>query len=248
MENNSTLISTNKNSDRIWQGFILVLSNLLMFFPIRFTFRKKMFLESVIFCISAISSIVYHSIISFSIYTLDPVFFSSIKFIDFYIASMTLSIVSIHLINYKKEIYQSIHLFISSVIITFLLSYYGNTDLHTYQLVLIGVSSGSLFLKYIISREMPKWNLKKVLFTLPVTGVAIACFNIPKPYWIFHSLWHVFIMLSIYYALGIPIPFRIIMHRDISLQVMIPSPPKRRFRHSRSFSWPEEKFSSKNFI
>ncbi len=247
MENNSTIISTNKNIDKIWQGLILILSNFFMFFPVRFTFRKKMFLESVIFLMSAFSSIIYHSIISFSD-NLDEKFFLSIKFIDFYIASMTLSIVSIHLINYKKEIYHSVHFFISSIVVTFLLSYYGNTDLQTYQLVLIGVSIGSLFLKYIISREMPKWNFKKVLFTLPVTAVAVACFNIQKPYWIFHSLWHVFIMISIYYALGIPIPFQITMRRDISLQVIIPSPPKRRFKHTRSFSWPEEKFSSKNFI
>jgi len=247
MENNSTIISTNKNIDKIWQGLILILSNFFMFFPVRFTFRKKMFLESVIFLMSAFSSIIYHSIISFS-ENLDEKFFLSIKFIDFYIASMTLSIVSIHLINYKKEIYHSVHFFISSIVVTFLLSYYGNTDLQTYQLVLIGVSIGSLFLKYIISREMPKWNFKKVLFTLPVTAVAVACFNIQKPYWIFHSLWHVFIMISIYYALGIPIPFQITMRRDISLQVIIPSPPKRRFKHTRSFSWPEEKFSSKNFI
>ena len=98
MENNSTIISTNKNIDKIWQGLILILSNFFMFFPVRFTFRKKMFLESVIFLMSAFSSIIYHSIISFSD-NLDEKFFLSIKFIDFYIASMTLSIVSIHLIN-----------------------------------------------------------------------------------------------------------------------------------------------------
>ena len=236
METNSTTVEYTENIE--WQNLVVILSNFFMFFPIKFTFRKKLYLETVVFLLSTISSIIYHSLLSFH-KNLTHKSVMTIKYIDFYIASITLSIVSIHLINYKKDFLVSIHLLLSSCMISFLLYYYNNTDLQIYQLVLIGTSFGSLILKYLISREMPKWNKKKVLMTLPIVSVAIACFYIQNPYWIFHSLWHCFIMISIYYALGIPIPFQIRMHRDVSLQVIIPSPPRQRIkgRHKRSFSW-----------
>ena len=212
---------------------LLVLSNLFMFFPIRWTYKKQYYTECLTFTLTTGTSMIYHSGIG------NENIYNALQFLDFYCASMTLITVNIHLLHYKTALAKTIHFNIMSYLAIGFIYYYQFNNFLIYQGILIGTAFFTIICRQVKRRKLPEWNARNLCLVFPTLSGGIIFFYWGNPYWLFHSLWHIFIMLSIYIALKIPLfqePTRDIDTQSEEL-ILVTVDDNNRPRHRRQSTW-----------
>jgi hypothetical protein len=188
-----------------WTDLVLIFSNLFMLLAINFSIKEKLFLESWILFQSMAVSMVYHTL---DIYKyINPKLYSAFHFIDFYCAILVMITLSVFTAKIPDN-YKGIPHIILGTFSLFMMSY-DAWDVRI-ELIIAGVCFFMVFTIFLFRKSCPqikKHNLiKGTLFAI----IGIGCFHISYytdtvPYWITHTLWHIFIMISAFYFLRIHI-------------------------------------------
>ena len=75
-----------------------------------------------------------------------------------------------------------------------------------FQIVVSSVCVLMVILSYIIRKRMPKCRPKDFTLSAAFIAAALFCFHSEVgPYWLMHSLWHIFIYISTFFVLNIPV-------------------------------------------
>jgi hypothetical protein len=190
-----------------WTDFLLIFSNLFMLLAINFSIKEKLFLEGWILFQSMSVSMVYHALDSYK-YTNEKLY-SAFNFIDFYCAILVMITLSVFTAKVADN-YKGIPHIILGTFSLFMMSY-DVWDVRV-ELIIASVCFFMVFVIFLFRKSCPQFKkhnlIKGVLFAL----IGIGCFHIsyykdkvPVPYWITHTLWHIFIMISAFYFLRIHI-------------------------------------------
>jgi hypothetical protein len=190
-----------------WTDFLLIFSNLFMLLAINFSIKEKLFLEGWILFQSMSVSMVYHALDSYK-YTNEKLY-SAFNFIDFYCAILVMITLSVFTVKIPDN-YKGIPHIILGTFSLFMMSY-DVWDVRV-ELIIAGVCFFMVFVIFLFRKSCPQFKkhnlIKGILFAL----IGIGCFHIsyykdkvPVPYWITHTLWHIFIMISAFYFLRIHI-------------------------------------------
>lgn len=190
-----------------WTDFLLIFSNLFMLLAINFSIKEKLFLEGWILFQSMSVSMVYHALDSYK-YTNEKLY-SAFNFIDFYCAILVMITLSVFTAKVPDN-YKGIPHIILGTFSLFMMSY-DVWDVRV-ELIIAGVCFFMVFVIFLFRKSCPQFKkhnlIKGTLFAL----IGIGCFHISYykdkvhvPYWITHTLWHIFIMISAFYFLRIHI-------------------------------------------
>jgi hypothetical protein len=190
-----------------WTDFLLIFSNLFMLLAINFSIKEKLFLEGLILFQSMSVSMVYHALDSYK-YTNEKLY-SAFNFIDFYCAILVMITLSVFTAKVPDN-YKGIPHIILGTFSLFMMSY-DVWDVRV-ELIIASVCFFMVFAIFLFRKSCPQFKkhnlIKGVLFAL----FGVGCFHIsyykdkvPVPYWITHTLWHIFIMISAFYFLRIHI-------------------------------------------
>jgi len=205
-----------------WTSLFLVLSNLCMLLAIHFAFTHKLFLECWILFQSMIVSMIYHALDN---YKDDyPKLFHSFQFVDFYCAILVMITLSAFTVKIDDK-YRGIPHTILGTFSLFMISY----DLEDIRVELI-IAGGCFFMVFgilLCRKRCPEFKKHNVIKGAIFAISGIGCFHITYyidtiPYWITHTLWHVFIMISAFYILRIHV-MNEIMRRVTSIENFIRS-------------------------
>jgi len=201
-----------------WTSFFLIISNVFVIFAVHFSYKKELYLESLILIQSAGISTYYHIIDTNPKYY-NTAIWKSLKFLDFYCALLVLIMLSIHSTKLSDK-YKSIPLIIMSTFIIFLLNYteWGLTQ----ELMVAVICFLMIIVVFFFRKKLPRWSKKNLFVGFIFGSAGLYCFHYPsynngKHYWLYHSLWHILIMLSTYFIMKIHLPTklpRIVSIRD----------------------------------
>ena len=182
-----------------WQNTLLVLSNVFILASVRLSYLRKLYMETYILFQSGVVSGIYHLFISINYEKENPDAFYAMRILDFYSATLVLIMLSVYVMRLKYE-YKPIPVLILSSITIFLLHYHkwgwiSETIISSICLITIVIS-------FIVRRQIPQWHPKNLLISLIFISAGLLCFHYTsEKYWLYHSLWHIFIMTSTYFVL-----------------------------------------------
>ena len=191
------------NENAVWTDVFLVTSNIFALASVRWAFRKRYLLEAYVLLQSAIASIVYHLITATGVPPSAPYrLMSALKRFDFYCAILVLICLSVYSMALRKH--RAVPVVALGSIMVFML------QLRPFDTPFqIGVSSVCVvmvIISYLVRKRLPQCRPKDVFLSLIFMAAALFCFHSEiGPYWIMHSLWHIFIYISTFFVLNIPI-------------------------------------------
>lgn len=186
-----------------WTDFLLIFSNLSMLLAINFSLKEHLFLEAWILFQSMAVSMTYHSLDI--VKDRERKLYSAFQFVDFYCAILVMITLSVFTAKVPDKHKGIPHIMLGTFSL-FMMSV-GEWDFNI-ELVIAGVCFLMVFLIFLVRKKCPKFKkhnlIKGSIFA--ITGVG--CFHISYytdtlPYWITHTLWHIFIMTSAFYFLRI---------------------------------------------
>lgn len=187
----------------IWTDVFLVASNVVALGSVRWAYKKKHMLEAYVLLQSAIASIVYHLFTATGAPPSAPyTLMSALKRFDFYCAILVLICLSVYAMALHKH--RAVPVVALGSLMVFVL------QLRPFDASFeIGVSSVCVLMvitSYIVRKKLPQCRPKEVILSLTFIAAALFCFHSEVgPYWIMHSLWHIFIYISTFFVLNIPV-------------------------------------------
>jgi hypothetical protein len=187
----------------IWTDVFLVASNVVALGSVRWAYKKTHMLEAYVLLQSAVASIVYHLFTATGAPPSAPyTLMSALKRFDFYCAILVLICLSVYAMALHKH--RAVPVVALGSIMVFVL------QLRPFDTPFeIGVSSVCVLMvamSYIIRKKLPQCRPKEVMLSLTFIAAALFCFHSEiGPYWIMHSLWHIFIYVSTFFVLNIPV-------------------------------------------
>lgn len=186
-----------------WTDLILIFSNLSMLLAIRFSVKNKLFLEGWIFFQSMTVSMTYHGLTDKR--DTYPLLWKAFKFIDFYCAILVMITLSVYTAKVKNE-HKGIPHIILGTFSVFWLSY-GDWDINK-EIIIGSVCFGMTVIILTVRKKKPKFKTKNLIKGLIFATMGFGSFHIKYyneniPYWVSHTLWHIFIMLSAFYIMKI---------------------------------------------
>ena len=187
----------------IWTDVFLVASNVVALGSVRWAYKKTHMLEAYVLLQSAVASIVYHLFTATGTPPSAPyTLMSALKRFDFYCAILVLICLSVYAMALHKH--RAVPVVALGSIMVFVL------QLRPFDTPFeIGVSSVCVLMvamSYIIRKKLPQCRPKEVILSLTFIAAALFCFHSEVgPYWIMHSLWHIFIYISTFFVLNIPV-------------------------------------------
>lgn len=186
-----------------WSDFLLIFSNLSMLLAINYSIKNKLYLEAWIFFQSMTISMTYHGLDATP--DINRRLWNAFKFIDFYCAILVMITLSVYSARIEDKNKGVPHILLGTFSL-FMLSY-GNWDA-TKELIIASVCFGMVFIIFIFRKKCPKFKKKNLIKGSIFAISGLGCFHVKYyneqlPYWISHTLWHIFIMLSAFYFLRI---------------------------------------------
>jgi hypothetical protein len=187
----------------IWTDVFLVASNVVALWSVRWAYKKTHMLEAYVLLQSALASIVYHLFTATGAPPTAPyTLMSALKRFDFYCAILVLICLSVYAMALRRH--RAVPVVALGSVMVFVL------QLRPFDAPFeIGVSSVCVLmvgLSYIIRKRLPRCRPKEVLLSLTFIAAALFCFHSEVgPYWVMHSLWHIFIYISTFFVLNIPV-------------------------------------------
>lgn len=221
-----------------WSDFFLIFSNLSMLLAIKFSVKNRLFLEAWIFFQSMAVSMTYHGLDTTYYIKHHNHLWRAFKFIDFYCAILVMITLSVYTAKVPDK-YKGIPHIILGTFSVFWLSY-GTWDISR-ELIIAAVCFSMVFGIFLFRRKCPRFRKKNLIKGGIFAISGIGCFHIKYynddlPYWLSHTLWHIFIMLAAFYIMRIhPVEEirkmgRDAMHRVVSMENFMNSSPVRRRR------------------
>lgn len=188
-----------------WSDFILIFSNLSMLLAINYSWKNKLFLEAWIFFQSMAVSMTYHGFDTSENIGKYKELWNAFKFIDFYCAILVMITLSVYTAKIADK-YKGIPHIILGTFSLFMLSY-GDWDASK-ELVIAGVCFGMVFGIFLIRKTCPRFKKKNLIKGAIFAISGFGCFHLKYynenlPYWVSHTFWHIFIMLSAFYLMRI---------------------------------------------
>jgi hypothetical protein len=193
----------NTENENVWTHVFLVASNIFALLSVRWAFRKRYILEAYVLFQSAAASIVYHLFTATGVPPSAPYrLMSALKRFDFYCAILVLICLSVYAMALRKH--SAVLVIALGSLMVFML------QLRSFDTPFqIGLSSSCVCLvivSYIVRKRLPRCRPKDVILSIIFMSAALFCFHSEVgPYWVMHSLWHIFIYISTFFVLNIPI-------------------------------------------
>jgi len=186
-----------------WTDLLLILSNLFMLLPIYVSIKEQYLIEGWVLFQSMVSSMTYHALDFHK--ESHPKLYSTFQFIDFYCAIMVMITLSIMTAKVPEK-YKGIPLNILGTFSLFMIFY--DDFIIKVELIIAGVCFFMVFGIFIFRKRCPEFKKHNLIKGTIFAVSGIGCFHInyyidTLPYWITHTLWHIFIMISAYYFLRI---------------------------------------------
>ena len=196
------MTETAEDAMGIWPDLFIVASNVVAFWSVRWAYKKSHILEAYVLLQSAIASIVYHLV---DITGLPPGggrWFRGLKHFDFYAAVLVIiTLAAFTMVLHKHRAVPVVALGSAMVMGLQVRSF--DTE---FQIGLSVVCVLMVIVSYIVRKKMPKCRPREVFLSLAFIAAALFCFHSSVgPYWLMHSLWHVFVYMSTFFVLNIPI-------------------------------------------
>lgn len=131
--------------------------------------------------------------------------YSTFQFVDFYCAIMVMITLSVFTAKVTDK-YKGIPHIILGTFSLFMMSY-GDWDFRV-ELIIAGVCFFMVFAIFLFRKKCPKFKKHNLIKGAIFAISGVSCFHISYytdtfPYWITHTLWHIFIMISAFYFLRI---------------------------------------------
>jgi len=188
-----------------WSDFFLIFSNLSMLLAINYSCKHKLFLEAWIFFQSMAVSMTYHGLDTTYYIKNHNHLWLAFKFIDFYCAILVMITLSVYTAKVADK-YKGIPHIILGTFSVFWLSY-GEWDVYK-EIIIASVCFTMVFGIFLFRRKCPHFKKKNLIKGAIFAISGFGCFHIKYyqeelPYWISHTLWHIFIMLSAFYLMRI---------------------------------------------
>jgi hypothetical protein len=194
-----------------WNNLFLIISNFFMILAIHYSLKHNFFLEAWIFFQSMISSSFYHfseiqdwNIKESKYYDL----FFALKVMDFYSAMLvivTLCIFTAKVTDDKKALP---HIFLGSCTI-FTMSW-GKWNIQKELFIISLCILTMLIILFYKRKNLTNIKTKNLIKGIIFIIIGIVCFhinlfytNVENKYWLFHSIWHISIMIAIFYIMKI---------------------------------------------
>jgi len=183
--------------------YLLIFSNLSMLLAIYYSIKNTYYLEAYIFFQSMVVSMTYHALDNFK--DDHRIIWDTFKFIDFYCAILVMITLSVYISRIQDKYKGIPHIMLGTFTIGMMAN--GNWDIKS-ELIIAGVCFGMTLGIFIFRKRCPKFKKKNFLKASIFALAGFGCFHITYlqdtlPYWIFHTLWHMFIMLSAFYFMRI---------------------------------------------
>ena len=186
----------------LWPDIFVVSSNIVALWSVRWAFKKSHILEAYVILQSAIASIVYHIVDIVDIPSNFWFWYRGLRHFDFYAAVLVLiTLASFTMVLGKHRAVPVVAL--GSMMV---MGLQVRTFDMPFQIGLSSVCVLMVIMSYMIRKKMPLCNLREMVLSLTFIAAALFCFhsNI-GPYWLMHSLWHIFIYSSTFFILKIPV-------------------------------------------
>ena len=205
----------------VWNDVFLVTSNVVALWSVRWAYKKKYILEAYILLQSAIASIVYHLMTATGVPPSSPItLMSALKRFDFYCAILVLICLSVYAMTLRKH--RAVPVVALGSIMVFCLQLRPFDT--QFQIVVSSVCVLMVIMSYIIRKRMPRCRPKDFILSAAFIAAALFCFHSEVgPYWLMHSLWHIFIYMSTFFVLNIPVIDE--LRRVLSWESIRPSTP-----------------------
>ena len=127
---------------------------------------------------------------------------SALKRFDFYCAILVLICLSVYAMALRRH--RAVPVVALGSIMVFCLQLRPFDT--TFQIIVSSVCVLMVILSYIIRKKMPRCRPKDFTLSAAFIAAALFCFHSEVgPYWLMHSLWHIFIYISTFFVLNIPV-------------------------------------------
>ena len=152
---------------------------------------------------SAVASIVYHLLTATGVPPSSPItLMSALKRFDFYCAILVLICLSVYAMALRRH--RAVPVVALGSIMVFCLQLRPFDT--PFQIIVSSVCVLMVILSYIIRKKMPRCRPKDFTLSAAFIAAALFCFHSEVgPYWLMHSLWHIFIYISTFFVLNIPV-------------------------------------------
>lgn len=186
-----------------WTDLLLIFSNLFMLLAIYASIKEQYFIEGWVLFQSMVVSMTYHALSSYK--DSQPKLYSTFQFIDFYCAIMVMITLSIFTVKVPEK-YKGIPLNILGTFSLFMI-FYDDFGIRV-ELIIAGICFFMVFGIFIFRKKFPEFKKHNLIKGTIFAISGIGCFHITYytdtiPYWITHTLWHIFIMISAFYFLRV---------------------------------------------
>jgi len=186
-----------------WTDLLLIFSNLFMLLAIYASIKEQYFIEGWVLFQSMVVSMTYHALSSYK--DSQPKLYSTFQFIDFYCAIMVMITLSIFTAKVPEK-YKGIPLNILGTFSLFMI-FYDDFGIRV-ELIIAGICFFMVFGIFIFRKKCPEFKKHNLIKGTIFAISGIGCFHITYytdtiPYWITHTLWHIFIMTSAFYFLRV---------------------------------------------
>ena len=179
-----------------WTDLLLIFSNLFMLLAIYASIKEQYFIEGWVLFQSMVVSMTYHALSSYK--DSQPKLYSTFQFIDFYCAILVMITLSIFTVKVPEK-YKGIPLNILGTFSLFMI-FYDDFGIRV-ELIIAGICFFMVFGIFIFRKKCPEFKKHNLIKGTIFAISGIGCFHITYytdtiPYWITHTLWHIFIMIS----------------------------------------------------
>ena len=194
-----------------WNNLFLIISNFFMILAIRYSLKHNFYLEAWIFFQSMTSSSFYHfsEIQDWNIYPSKHYdLYFALKVMDFYSAILvvvTLCIFTAKVTDDKKGLP---HIFLGTCTI-FTMSW-GKWNLQKELFIISLCVLTMLIILFYKRKTLTRIKTKNLIKGVIFIVIGVVCFHInlfytnaEEKYWLFHSIWHISIMIATFYIMRI---------------------------------------------
>ena len=186
-----------------WTDLLLIFSNLFMLLAINFSIKEKLFLESWILFQSMSISMIYHSLDIFK--ESHKNLYLAFQFIDFYCAILVMITLSVFTAKVPDKYKGIPHIILGTFSLTMMSIGEWNFNV---ELIIAAVCFFMVFSIFLFRKKCPKFKKHNLIKASIFAISGVGCFHRSYytddfPYWITHTLWHIFIMISAFYFLRI---------------------------------------------
>tara|TARA_B100001964_G_C14255200_1_gene612021 strand:- start:2136 stop:2900 length:765 start_codon:yes stop_codon:yes gene_type:complete len=194
-----------------WNNLFLIISNFFMIIAIRYSLKHNFYLEAWIFFQSMISSSFYHfsEIQNWNIYPSKHYdLYFALKVMDFYSAILvvvTLCIFTAKVTDDKKGLP---HIFLGTCTI-FTMSW-GKWNLEKELFIISLCVLTMLIILFYKRKTLTRIKTNNLIKGVICIVIGVVCFHInlfytngEDKYWLFHSIWHISIMIATFYIMRI---------------------------------------------